>query len=158
MVLIELYKGILMGIELAFAAPQHAKSWHKLWAQYLDFYGTSREQSVADTTWARILDPMQKMYSILAFKNGDAIGLTNFVYHPTFWDINDRCYLNDLFVSPDVRGTGAGAALIEATRQHASEAGAPCVYWTTAEDNTTARHLYDKVSDKTPFIKYEIPL
>ncbi|MGX1306119.1 GNAT superfamily N-acetyltransferase [Amorphus suaedae] len=64
------------------------------------------------------------------------------------------CYLQDLFVSPDVRGSGAGRALIEAVYEAADAAGAEQVYWLTQTFNETARRLYDRVASVTPFIKY----
>ena len=36
----------------------------------------------------------------------------------------------------------------------ADEAGADQVYWLTAHSNATARKLYDRVGQLTPFIKY----
>jgi len=83
--------------------------------------------------------------------------LTNFLYHTSFWEVEDRCYLNDLYVRPDTRGLGAGEALIQATVDHANTQGVDIVYWTTAGDNAVARGLYDKVARLTPFIKYQVP-
>ena len=68
--------------------------------------------------------------------------------------ITNRCYLEDLFVSPDARGLGAGRALIEAVYAAADAAGADQVYWLTAHSNETARKLYDRVGRLTPFVKY----
>ena len=79
----------------------------------------------------------------------------HYLFHPVSWSRSDRCYLEDLFVSPDARGTGAGRALIEAVYGAADAAGANQVYWMTAHDNETARRLYDRVARLTPFIKYQ---
>ena len=38
------------------------------------------------------------------------------------------------------------------------ERGASRLYWTTKEDNTTARVLYDKVASFKGFIRYDYPL
>jgi GNAT superfamily N-acetyltransferase len=54
-----------------------------------------------------------------------------------------------------VRGTGIGRALIEGVYAKAKEAGAPEVYWMTQEFNATARTLYDRIAEKTPFIVYQ---
>ena len=63
-------------------------------------------------------------------------------------------YLEDLFVGPEARGMGAGRALIEAVYRAADEAKADQVYWLTAQSNATARRLYDRVGQATPFMKY----
>ena len=48
-----------------------------------------------------------------------------------------------------------GRALIEAVYGAADERGAPSVYWLTQDFNETARVLYDRVANLTPFIKYQ---
>jgi ribosomal protein S18 acetylase RimI-like enzyme len=51
--------------------------------------------------------------------------------------------LNDLFVSPAARGTGAGRALVRETCRRAKEAGAIRVSLATAWDNVAAQGLYE---------------
>lgn len=143
-----------MGLEVKLARSEDKAEWCRLWEAYLDFYETKLGSGVYETSWERILDPDSKMFSYLAHLDGRTIGLSNFLYHDSFWEAEERCYLNDLFVDPDIRGSGAGEALIEATYQHAMARGAVQVYWTTAHDNVVARGLYDKVAKLTPFIKY----
>jgi len=36
----------------------------------------------------------------------------------------------------------------------ADENGTPTVYWLTQDFNATARQLYDRIANVTPFIKY----
>lgn len=143
-----------MGLEIRLAEPTDKSEWFRLWKAYLDFYKAERSDDVFDTSWTRILDSNWPMYSYLAHLDGKTIGLSNFLYHDSFWEADKRCYLNDLYVDPDVRGSGAGAALIEATYSHAKSQNAAQLYWTTAHDNKVARGLYDKLATLTPFIKY----
>jgi len=146
-----------MPLELRAATPAMEEDWRRLWGLYLAFYKTTKPPEVYAATWARILDPDAPLHSVLAFDDGKAVGLTNFLYHSSFWEVEDRCYLNDLYVSADARGMGAGEALIQATVDHATTQGVNIIYWTTARDNAVARGLYDKVAKVTPFIKYQIP-
>ena len=67
------------------------------------------------------------------------------------------CYLSDLYTAPDRRGTGAARALIDHVLDFARSEGLPSVRWLTAEDNATARALYDSYRPRTPFILYSIP-
>jgi GNAT superfamily N-acetyltransferase len=139
----------------AVTAGDHDK-WSDLWRSYLQFYKTELPPEVYAASWQRILDPDTPMHSALAFRGDEAIGLVNFLYHKSFWDTRDRCYLNDLYVSTDARGAGAGESLIRYVDTHAAGCGAGEVYWLTAQDNLTARRLYDRVATLTPFIKYKI--
>ena len=129
--------------------------WRVLWTGYLEFYETSVPEEVYRTTFARLLsgDP-HEFRGLVAEREGRLVGLTHYLFHRHCWRIENVVYLQDLFVSPDARGTGAGRRLIEAVYRAADEAGCPAVYWLTQEFNTTARQLYDRIAHVTPFIRY----
>jgi len=129
--------------------------WRRLWTGYLEFYGTAVPEEVYATTFARLLDPARPAQNALvADLDGRLIGLVHYIYHPHNWRIEDVCYLQDLYVDPAVRGTGAGRALIEAVYAAADRNGTPAVYWLTQDFNTTARQLYDRIARVSPFIRY----
>ena len=67
-------------------------------------------------------------------------------------------FLDDLFVSPTARGTGAAAGLIEAVRGQAEAQVHSVVRWITAADNARARGLYDKVAQAGDWVTYDIPV
>jgi ribosomal protein S18 acetylase RimI-like enzyme len=56
-----------------------------------------------------------------------------------------------------VRGVGAGRALINRVIEYARTQKADRVYWTTKENNTTARKLYDTYLPKSEFVQYRLP-
>ena len=68
------------------------------------------------------------------------------------------CYLQDLFVDAKLRGTGCGRALIERVAEVARERDCLRLYWTTKEDNATARLLYDRLAKFNGFIRYDYAL
>ena len=146
-----------MATNVRYVTAEDEAAWRSLWADYLAFYETSREEDVYTHTWARILDPAVDMYAMVAeTPEHGVVGIVNFLYHTYFWGPENRIYLNDLYVRPDVRGTGAGKAMIDAVVAHAKEHGQGQVWWLTAEDNATARKLYDGVATLAPFVKYQI--
>jgi ribosomal protein S18 acetylase RimI-like enzyme len=51
--------------------------------------------------------------------------------------------LNDLFVAPDARKCGAGAALLDAAKVFAQGEGAARLTLSTAHDNVTAQSVYE---------------
>jgi GNAT superfamily N-acetyltransferase len=129
--------------------------WRLLWRDYLAFYETELPEAVYATSFARLTDPQVRDYcGLLALDRDAAIGLAHYIFHRHGWHITDVCYLQDLYVAPQARGTGAGRALIEAVYAEADAAGAAGVYWLTQEFNVTARRLYDRVGHATPFVKY----
>lgn len=131
-------------------------AWNPLWQGYLDFYKTELTPDITETTWNRLLDPAEDLFCLVAEnEDGEMIGIVHFLYHRVTWAVEDRCYLEDLFVAASARGTGAGRALIEAVYAAADERGADQVYWLTQEFNAEGRRLYDRVGRLTPFIKYQ---
>jgi len=145
-----------MPIDIRPLEPSDREAWLPLWQGYLTFYETAVPDAVTDETWRRIVDPSGPIHAFGAFDGASRlIGIVHYLYHPVTRSIAERCYLGDLFVSPDARGTGAGKALIEAVYRAADAAGADQVYWLTATTNATARKLYDHVARATPFMKYQ---
>ena len=131
-------------------------AWRRLWRAYLAFYETERPEEIYATYFERLLgDDPQDFHGLIAEVDGEPVGLVHYVFHRHGWRIENVCYLQDLYVDPEIRGTGAGRALIEAVYAAADEAGAPAVYWLTQDFNATARQLYDRIGRVTPFIKYE---
>lgn len=135
--------------------PTDRATWAPLWTAYLAFYDTALPPEIYDTQWERLQseDP-SSMWGLLAFRDDTCIGLAHFHFHIHGWKTREVCYLQDLFVAPDARGTGAGRTLIEAVYEAADARGCPDVYWTTQHFNQEARRLYDRVGSLTPFVKY----
>ena len=129
--------------------------WRRLWTAYLDFYETSVEEEVYQTTFKRLLSEDHPDQNGFLAVEGDApIGLVHYIYHAHNWRIEPVCYLQDLYADPSVRGQGVGRKLIEAVYAQADADGRPSVYWMTQDFNATARKLYDRIANVTPFIKY----
>jgi GNAT superfamily N-acetyltransferase len=130
--------------------------WRRLWTGYLEYYETSVPEEVYLTTFARLLgDDPHDFHGLVAEQDGKIVGLTHYLFHRHCWRIENVIYLQDLYVDPDARGTGAGRALIEAVYAAGDAAGCPTVYWLTQDFNAPGRRLYDRVASLTPFIKYQ---
>jgi GNAT superfamily N-acetyltransferase len=134
--------------------------WTELWRGYLDFYETSLPDAIYDLTWRRLLEA-KALYGFGA-RLGDAaaplVGITHYLFHDHAWSPKPVCYLQDLFVDASVRGTGCGRALIERVAQAVRERDCLRLYWTTKQDNATARLLYDRLAKFNGFIRYDYAL
>lgn len=128
--------------------------WDRLWKGYLDFYETALPKAQYDLTFARYLDPAEPMFAYLAEHEGKPRGLVHTILHRHGWIEGPTCYLQDLYVDPELRGTGMGRALIEHVYHVTKEAGGTRVYWMTHETNATARQLYDRLAERSGFIQY----
>jgi GNAT superfamily N-acetyltransferase len=132
--------------------------WRRLWTAYLAFYNATVPEAVYAQTFRRIVTKDHPgPYGLLAVAAGRSVGLVHYIFHRHGWKIEDIVYLQDLFADPSVRGKGVGRALIEAVYAEADKAGCPSVYWLTQEFNYAGRMLYDRVGQRTPFIRYNRP-
>ena len=126
-----------------------------LWCKYLEFYKTNVDDIVYHTTFKRLRSKnITSQKSFVADQNNELIGLVHFIYHPHNWKVENVCYLQDLFVAPNIRGNGVGRALIEAVYLDSDQHKSSNVYWLTQDFNKQARILYDNLATVTPFIKY----
>ena len=68
--------------------------------------------------------------------------------------------LEDLFVAPSARGSGAADALMDAAIRYARELGAAGMFLETAVDNRRAQALYERHgwTREERFYKYNAPL
>ena len=132
--------------------------WAALWCDYLAFYETEVPQEVYKSTFGRLrgTDP-RDFNGLVADRDRQLIGLTHYLFHRHTWKVEDVIYLQDLYVAPQARGTGAGRKLIQSVYDIADQHNAGGVYWLTQDFNTTARQLYDRIGTLTPFIRYQRP-
>ncbi len=133
--------------------------WLPLWRAYLEFYEHELSEEQTALTFGRLVDPDYPIHGALARDaEGRAIGFVHWLTHPGTWSAGPNCYLEDLFVSPEARGSGTGRALIATVTDWARAHGCAAVYWLTQSTNATARALYDRVATDTGFVHYEIEL
>ncbi|MEE3924513.1 GNAT family N-acetyltransferase [Pseudomonas viridiflava] len=130
------------------------RAWLPLWQAYLRFYKTELAEGVSEVTWQRLLDPQEPTHSALAWVDGKAVGMVNFIYHRSNWSIRNACYLQDLIVAPEQRGTGIGRQLIEHVYATAKADDCDKVHWLTHETNATAIQLYERIADRAGYIQF----
>ena len=141
------------------AEASDADAWLKLWRGYCEALGGNIPDDVSRGVWARILAEEYPIWCLMACDDaGKPIGIAVYVLHPHTWSLKTVCYLEDLFVAPEARGSGAARALIDALvalgRQHDWRR----VYWHTREHNYRARTLYDRITPMTDHLRYDIDL
>jgi GNAT superfamily N-acetyltransferase len=136
--------------------PADEPDWRRLWAGYLTFYRQALAPEITDLTWRRLIDAgTRDMIGRVAAKGDEVIGILHAVVHANTWSAAPVCYLEDLFVDPDRRRSGAGRALIEGLAAEGRQAGWQRIYWRTASDNLIAQKLYDEVACRSGWIIYE---
>lgn len=128
--------------------------WAELWSAYQVFYGVELPAAVTDSTWQRLHNG--GVHGLGARDSADRlVGIVHFLFHEDTWSTVPACYLQDLYVEPELRGTGCGRLLIEAVADASRKAGANAPYWLTHQSNAVARQLYDRLAQNQGFIHYQ---
>jgi GNAT superfamily N-acetyltransferase len=141
-------------IQIRPVTQQDHAAWLPLWQAYLTFYKTQLPDAVSASTWQRFLDPAEPTNAALAWQDGKAVGMIHFIYHRSNWSIANACYLQDLLVAPDQRGTGVGRLLIEHVYTTAKANDCDKVHWLTHESNATAIQLYERIAERPGYIQF----
>ncbi|HEX9380592.1 MAG TPA: GNAT family N-acetyltransferase [Gaiellaceae bacterium] len=125
---------------------------------YCDFYEVSpSDDALLTLARALIADPEQEGVQLIVREGGEAVGFAT-VYWSWATTIAARIgVMNDLFVAPAARGTGAAEALIRACVDECRHHGAEELTWQTARDNARAQRVYDRVgATRADWVDYSL--
>lgn len=151
--------GSANGVVVRAVAQADREAWDRLYRGYAAFYEVEQSAEMRDRVWGWLHDPAHECEGLVAQGDDAALlGLTHFRPFARPLSATTGCFLDDLFVTPEARGTGAAALLIEAVREIAAARGWSVVRWITREDNYRARGLYDRVATRTDWVTYDIRL
>ncbi len=92
---------------------------------------------------ARRMLENDEMLVLLAGEAPD--GFAELRFKTSVWSDGLSCYLEELYVVPDLRGQGIGRVLLERAMEVARERGADFMDLGTSEDDVAARALYEKL-------------
>jgi GNAT superfamily N-acetyltransferase len=132
--------------------------WLELFHGYISFYESHLTEEQYEVTWTRLLDPTSKIFGLVAILNDEIVGIAHYLFHPSTWSLQDHCYLQDLFVDPQIRGLGVGRKLIQQVYEIALKEGSPRLYWVTKASNLQARALYDSFVPVSDMVQYRMPI
>jgi GNAT superfamily N-acetyltransferase len=125
---------------------------------YCDFYEVApSDDELLALARALIADPERDGVQLLARNEGEAVGFAT-IYWSWATTIASRIgVMNDLFVAPAARGTGAAEQLIQACLDECRKHGAAELVWQTAPDNTRAQRVYDRVgATRSQWVDYSL--
>jgi GNAT superfamily N-acetyltransferase len=128
---------------------------------YCDFYEVApADESLLALSRALIADPEREGIQLLARGDGErAIGFATLYWTWATTSAQRIGVMNDLFVAPEGRGTGAAEALIEACRGECAHRGAGKLTWQTAPDNERAQRVYERVgATREQWVDYWLPV
>jgi len=86
---------------------------------------------------------------LIAERDSVAVGFALFFYNFSTFEGRPGIYLEDLFVSPEARGSGAGKALLAALATLALERGCARLEWSVLDWNMSAIEFYRSLGAKS---------
>ena len=147
------------GIKVVPVAAEHRAAWEELCAGYAAFYRVEQTAAMRATVWGWLFDPAHEVDGLVALgPSGAVVGIAHYRPFARPLAASVGGFLDDLFVAPEARGSGAAQALIRGVAERGRERGWTVIRWITAEDDYRGRAVYDRVSEKTRWLTYEIKL
>lgn len=137
--------------------PRDEAEWVQLYSGYRAFYRLPEDANAVASTWRWVRDGTHGLVGLVAVDQDDRPrALANLRWFARPSSATMGLYLDDLFTSPDSRGSGAATALLQHAARYAGEGGASVVRWITAADNAAARSVYDAHATSTPWVTYDM--
>jgi ribosomal protein S18 acetylase RimI-like enzyme len=127
--------------------------WGELYAGYAAFYEVAVPD--LDHLWRRITE-LGELECFVAELDGEVVGLAHVRAFARPLEGDWAGFLDDLYVDPARRGSGAGAALLEELRVLARDRGWGVVTWITGPDNRVAQRLYDRLAERKGWVTYDL--
>jgi GNAT superfamily N-acetyltransferase len=127
---------------------------------YFEFYRTPYPGAATMTAFLDALQADARLgVQLVAEDGGRLVGFAS-LYACFDTLVADRILvMNDLFVAPDARGAGTGAALLAGAKAYAAESGYVRLDWVTADDNLDAQRFYDRHGGhRGPWVSYSLPV
>ena len=132
-----------MSVTIAQATIADLEDLVPLFDAYRQFYDQPSNLGLARRFLRDRFEHLQSVVFIARTEEGRAVGFTQL--YPSFSSTAcARIYvLNDLFVTPDQRGTKVGVGLLEAAAAYGRSVGAVRLSLSTATDNFRAQGVYE---------------
>ncbi|MCL1127480.1 GNAT family N-acetyltransferase [Shewanella surugensis] len=87
--------------------------------------------------------------ALICEQDGQALGIAIYFYNYSTWLAKPGLYLEDLYVSPEHRGKGAGKLLLKKMAQIALQKNCGRFEWSCLDWNKPSRDFYDAIGAKS---------
>jgi ribosomal protein S18 acetylase RimI-like enzyme len=146
-----------MTVTVSHVSQRDRAQWEVLYHGYAKFYQAPMNDEILDSVWSWIHDESEPFFGLIAKEEGgNALGLMHCRQMASPLRGARVGFLDDLFVTSDARGQGVVEALYGELVALAKHQGWPFVRWITAADNYRGRAVYDRLSEKTDWVTYQL--
>lgn len=143
---------------VSFVSADDKPEWRSLFEGYAEFYKSPLTDGIADQVWEWLVDPDHVFEGLIVRdEQNKALGIAHVRACPRSLSGCDIGFVDDMFVDPDARGSGAADALVARLQELAEERGWPAIRWVTQHFNERGRAFYDRYTGgPSDFIMYQM--
>ncbi|CDM55749.1 MULTISPECIES: GNAT family N-acetyltransferase [Rhizobium] len=102
-------------------------------------------EATEESTRAAIFGDGSVTHALICEREGQAIGMAVYFFSYSTWQAKNGLYLEDLYVTPDARGSGAGKALLRRLAQIALEKSCGRFEWSVLDWNESSIRVYEAI-------------
>lgn len=115
-------------------------------------------EATPESVAASLFGPSSVTRGLICEHEGRAIGFAVWFFSYSTWLAKNGLYLEDLYVTPDYRGSGAGKVLLKRLAKIAVDNGCGRFEWSVLDWNTPAIEVYDAIGaePQTEWIRYRM--
>jgi GNAT superfamily N-acetyltransferase len=136
-------------IEIRPAEPADAELIFSLIVELAEYERARENVTGSPALLARVLfGPDPSAEALIAEVEGDPVGFAIFYRSFSTWESRPGIWLEDLYVPPEHRRSGVGAALLARLAEITVERGCARLEWAALDWNTPALDFYEKLGAK----------
>ena len=132
------------------------EQWKRLYRGYADFYQVTISEQILETIWDWLNDTNHDLNALVYEIDNSIVALAHYRRMPSPLRGKYIGFLDDLYVDPQFRGKKIGEKIINKLNEISKANGWNLVRWITRENNSRAKVLYDRVSEKSTWDVYEL--
>jgi len=106
-------------------------------------------QATVETIAATIFSKDSHVNALICEQSGQAVGIAIYFFNYSTWLAKSGLYLEDLYVSPEHRGKGAGKLLLKKMAQIAIQKDCGRFEWSCLDWNKPSRDFYQSIGAKS---------
>lgn len=135
-----------MTLSIRDAMPEDAPTILRFITELADYEKAVHEvEATVETVRSSLFGPGSVTRGLICEQDGRPIGMAIWFFSYSTWQARNGLYLEDLYVTPEARGAGAGKALLKALARIAVDNGCGRFEWSVLDWNEPAIRVYEAV-------------
>jgi GNAT superfamily N-acetyltransferase len=148
-----------MSLTVRHAEPSDATTILRFVRELADYEKAIHEvEATEETVRVSIFGAGSVTHALICERDGVAVGMAVYFFSYSTWQARNGLYLEDLYVTPEARGLGAGKALLRRLAQIALEKDCGRFEWSVLDWNEPSIRIYEAIGAEAQkeWIRYRL--